>query len=55
LEKSGKFSTRSLYRLMTFGGVVDMRMVDVWNTKIPLKSKIFCGRCGMTGFRRPRS
>lgn len=29
LEKSGKFSTRSVYRLITFGGVIDLRMMEI--------------------------
>ena len=41
LDKSGKFSTRSMYRYITFAGVVDVRMMEIWNTKIPLKVKIF--------------
>jgi hypothetical protein len=41
LEKSKKFSTRSMYRYITFAGVVDVRMMEIWNTKIPLKVKIF--------------
>jgi hypothetical protein len=41
LESSGKFSTRSLYRLMKDGGSVDMRMLEVWNVKLPLKIRIF--------------
>jgi hypothetical protein len=41
LEKSGKYSTRSLYRFMVSPGCVDLRMVDIWNTRIPLKIQIF--------------
>lgn len=41
LQKSGSFSLKSLYRLITFGGVVDIEAVDVWNTKLPLKIQIF--------------
>lgn len=40
LEKSGKFSTRSMYRYITFAGVVDVRMMEIWNSKIPLKVQI---------------
>jgi len=40
LEQSGKFSTISIYRL-TFGGLIDTRMMEFWNTKIPLKVQIF--------------
>jgi hypothetical protein len=41
LEKLGKYSTRSMYRYITFAGVVDVRMMEIWNSKIPLKVKIF--------------
>ena len=41
LERSGRFTIRSLYYLMTFGGVRDQRMLDVWAAKLPLKIKIF--------------
>jgi hypothetical protein len=40
LQKSGSFSLKSLYRFITFGGVVDIEAVDVWNTKLPLKIQI---------------
>lgn len=29
LEKSGKFATRSVYKYTTFGGVVDVRMMEI--------------------------
>jgi hypothetical protein len=41
LEPSGKFSSRSLYRLMTNPGEVGTRMKEMWEVKIPLKIKIF--------------
>jgi hypothetical protein len=41
LEKSKKYTSRSLYRLMTSGGVMDRRMMTVWHCNIPLKVKIF--------------
>ena len=41
LELSGKFSSRSLYRLMTNPGEVDTRVKEMWEVKIPLKIKIF--------------
>jgi hypothetical protein len=41
LEQSGKYTMRSLYRFITFGGVIDTRMMEIWNTKIPLKVLIF--------------
>ena len=33
LEKSGKYSPRSLYRFMLNPGTVDLRLTDIWNTK----------------------
>ena len=41
LERSHKYTTRSLYRLMTSRGVVDYQMMVIWKTNIPLKVKIF--------------
>jgi len=41
LEKSEKYSTKSLYKLMTFGGVRDVQMMRIWNCNIPLKVKKF--------------
>jgi hypothetical protein len=41
LEPSGKYTTRSMYRLITFGGAIDLRMVVIWNAKMPLKVQIF--------------
>ena len=41
LENSGKYSARSLYRFIVNPGCVDLRMVDVWNTRVPLKIQIF--------------
>jgi len=35
LEKSGKFTTRSVYRFITFGGVIDLRTMEIWRAKIP--------------------
>ena len=41
LEKSGKYSTRSLYKALTFGGVKNKFLMGIWKTKIPLKIQIF--------------
>jgi hypothetical protein len=30
-----------MYRLITFGGVIDLRIVEIWDAKIPLKVQIF--------------
>lgn len=40
LEKTGKYTIKSLYNLITFGGVRDVQMLDIWGTKIPLKIQI---------------
>jgi hypothetical protein len=43
LEQSGKISTRSVYLAHHFwrGGVIDTRMMEIWNTKIPMKVQFF--------------
>ena len=41
LEKKGKFSTKSLYRYMIDGGLIDTKMKGVWKARIPQKIKIF--------------
>jgi hypothetical protein len=41
LTKNGLFSVASLYKHCAFSGVVDVRMEELWNSKIPLKMKKF--------------
>lgn len=41
LEASGKFSTKSLYKFMKNSGQIDLRMTEIWNSRLPLKIKIF--------------
>ena len=41
LEESGRYSIRSLYQFMLNPGTVDLRLTDIWNTRIPLKIQIF--------------
>jgi hypothetical protein len=41
IEKSGLFSTTSLYRELMFPGVVNKWMMCIWRAKLPLKIKIF--------------
>lgn len=41
LENSGKFTTRSMYRYITFSGMVVVRMMEIWKSKVPLKVQIF--------------
>jgi hypothetical protein len=52
LEKSGNFTTKSMHRYITFGGIIDTRMMEIWMAKIPLKVQIFCGWHGMTEFKQ---
>ena len=40
-EKNKKFTTKSMYRLLKFGGVVDKEMKEIWGCKVPLKVKHF--------------
>jgi hypothetical protein len=40
LSPNGVFSTSSLYRHCSFPGVVDVRMEELWNSKLPLKIRI---------------
>jgi hypothetical protein len=40
-EKSGQFSTASLYRELVFPGVVNKWMMSIWRASLPLKIKIF--------------
>jgi hypothetical protein len=41
LSPNGQFSTSSLYRHYSFSGVVDVRMEELWDSKLPLKIKNF--------------
>lgn len=41
VERSGKYSKRSLYKMMTSGGVVDFRSMLIWKCVVPLKVRIF--------------
>ena len=41
LENSGQYTSRSMYRFLSYGGVVNKRMEKLWHTKLPLKLKIF--------------
>ena len=40
-EKSGCFTTRSMYRLMTYRGVVNKRMLKLWKSRLSMKLKVF--------------
>jgi len=41
LESKRRYSTKSLYRMMTFGGVKNPIMMEVWKCKVTLKIQIF--------------
>jgi len=41
LENSGQYTSRAMYRFLSYGGVVNKRMEKLWHTKLPLKLKIF--------------
>jgi hypothetical protein len=41
LTKKGQFLVASLYKHCAFPGVVDVRMVEMWDAKIPLKVSNF--------------
>ena len=41
LEKSGVFTTRSIYRHLSLRGVTNKRMQLVWGSKLPMKLKVF--------------
>jgi hypothetical protein len=41
LSANGQFSTSSLYMHCSFPGVVDIRMEELWKSKLPLKIKNF--------------
>jgi hypothetical protein len=43
LTKNGRFSTASLYQHCSFSVVLDVRMEEMWQAKLPLKLKISCG------------
>jgi hypothetical protein len=41
MEKDGCFSTKSLYKQMSFGGVKSRRMKEILEAKVPLKVGTF--------------
>jgi hypothetical protein len=41
LEKSGKYTTKSMYGALSHRGVVNIRMRKIWGSKLPMKLKIF--------------
>jgi S-adenosylmethionine:diacylglycerol 3-amino-3-carboxypropyl transferase len=41
LERDGQYSSKSLYRFLSFGGVISKRLEGLWRARVPLKVKIF--------------
>jgi rubrerythrin len=41
LEKSGQYTTRSMYRFLVHRGVLNMHMQRVWKARLPMKLKVF--------------
>jgi hypothetical protein len=41
LERSGNFTTASLYKELTFPGIMNNWMLNIWKAALPLKIKIF--------------
>jgi hypothetical protein len=41
LEKSGKYTTKSLYRFLLHRGVVNKRMRKLWKNRLPMKVRVF--------------
>lgn len=41
LDKSGNYSTRSMYKWITFRGMANRRMSKLWGSKLPTKLKVF--------------
>jgi hypothetical protein len=40
-EKSGQYTTKSMYRFLAHRGVINCRMQRLWKTNLPLKLKLF--------------
>lgn len=40
-DSKGNYTVRYLYRFMVDPGCRDLRVLDIWNTKLPLKIQIF--------------
>jgi len=40
-NKSGRYTTRSMHRRLTFRGFINKRKVKLWGSRLPNKSKVF--------------
>jgi hypothetical protein len=47
LEKSKEYSTSSLYNALTFPGIVNRWMMNIWKVSLLLKLRFFCGKFAM--------
>jgi hypothetical protein len=46
LERSGNYTTKSMYRLLAHRGVINKRMQRLWGCRLPLKIKVYvCLAC----------
>lgn len=50
LDKSRDFTTRSLYKFITFGGITSKGAGIIWGSKLPLKIKVFYGKQPTTNY-----
>ena len=41
MEKSGVYTTKSMYRWFSHRGVVNKRLRRVWKSRVPMKLKVF--------------
>ena len=41
LETKGEYSTKSLYRWLSYQGVSDVQLQRIWKLKVPMKIRIF--------------
>ena len=41
LEKSGTFTTKSMYRWLSHRGVINKRLQHIWQSRLPMKLKVF--------------
>jgi hypothetical protein len=41
LEKSGQYTTRSMYRFLVHQGVINTHMRRLWKARMPMKLKVF--------------
>jgi hypothetical protein len=54
LDKSKAFTTQSMYRFMTDGGIRKDMYKNIWKSKVPLWIKVFCGNHASGKFRQAR-